>query len=188
MYASSTKKIATAVPVVCAESFEQMNIKTIYKTPEILIGMDYFLEFISSFEKYDDNHYIVDSIVGKMLCKSIPKYESTTIATLAIESSQKFDEENDLQKFWNLENMGITDSEANEEESAILEKFKQNVKFKDNRYYVSWPEKEHHVELPTNAGLALGRLNSNLKKVFPNLLDLNSRVQNNMLHLILILL
>uniref|UniRef100_A0A914P062 Peptidase aspartic putative domain-containing protein n=1 Tax=Panagrolaimus davidi TaxID=227884 RepID=A0A914P062_9BILA len=61
MYASSTKKIATAVPVVCAESFEQMNIKTIYKTPEILIGMDYFLEFISSFEKYDDNHYIVES-------------------------------------------------------------------------------------------------------------------------------
>uniref|UniRef100_A0A914YCA7 Uncharacterized protein n=1 Tax=Panagrolaimus superbus TaxID=310955 RepID=A0A914YCA7_9BILA len=61
--------------------------------------------------------------------------------------------------------MGIKDSETNEEETAILEKFKQNVKFKDNRYYVSWPEKEVHDKLPTNAALALGRLNSNFKRL-----------------------
>uniref|UniRef100_A0A914YQH3 Reverse transcriptase domain-containing protein n=1 Tax=Panagrolaimus superbus TaxID=310955 RepID=A0A914YQH3_9BILA len=165
LYANSTKQIATTVPVVYAETFESIDIKTVYKTPEILIGMDYFFEFITSFEKISDNLYIVDSIVGKMLCKNIPKNESSTVASLAIESPQKTDDENDLQKFWNLENMGIKDSETNEEETAILEKFKENVKFKDNRYYVSWPEKEIHDKLPTNAALALGRLNSNFKRL-----------------------
>uniref|UniRef100_A0AC35FRU3 Reverse transcriptase domain-containing protein n=1 Tax=Panagrolaimus sp. PS1159 TaxID=55785 RepID=A0AC35FRU3_9BILA len=165
LYANSTQKIATAVPVVCEETFKTKDIKMIYKTPEILIGMDYFLEFISSFEKAGDDIYIVNSCVGKMLCKNIAKDKSVTVSSLAIESQQINETENELQKFWSLENMGIKDPETNDEETTILEKFKESIKFKDNRYYVSWPEKQNHPELPTNAGLALGRLNSTFKKL-----------------------
>uniref|UniRef100_A0AC34FDI0 Integrase catalytic domain-containing protein n=1 Tax=Panagrolaimus sp. ES5 TaxID=591445 RepID=A0AC34FDI0_9BILA len=163
IFANSTKKIATTVPVVYADKFESNDIKIVNKTPDILIGMDYFLQFITSFEKADDDIYIVNSIVGKMICKNVLKTETTTVTSLAIDEPQNIiEDENDLQKFWRLEDLGIKDSVEDEEQ--ILEKFKQNVKFEDRRYYVSWPEKEDHDELPTNAGLALGRLKSTFRR------------------------
>uniref|UniRef100_A0A914Z5F4 Reverse transcriptase domain-containing protein n=1 Tax=Panagrolaimus superbus TaxID=310955 RepID=A0A914Z5F4_9BILA len=166
IYANSIKCIATTVPVVYTNTSELIDIKTTYKTPGILIGMDYFLEFINSFEKSGKDTYTVDSSVGKMVCKNIPKTQSITVVSLAVEPSQALIEpDNDLQKFWNLEELGIKDQSANEEEGAVLEKFKENVKFENNRYYVSWPEKENHEKLPTNAGLALGRLKCTFKRL-----------------------
>uniref|UniRef100_A0AC35GNG9 Reverse transcriptase domain-containing protein n=1 Tax=Panagrolaimus sp. PS1159 TaxID=55785 RepID=A0AC35GNG9_9BILA len=166
IFANSTKSIATAVPVLYAKCSDSNDIKIVYKTPEILIGMDYFFEFINSFEKAENGNYIVNSCVGKMICKYIPKYDKTTVTSLAVAPSPELIEpDNELKKFWNLEDLGIKDTKENEEESIILEKFKQSVKFENNRYYVSWPEKENHAKLPTNAGLALGRLNSTFKRL-----------------------
>uniref|UniRef100_A0A914XUL9 Peptidase aspartic putative domain-containing protein n=1 Tax=Panagrolaimus superbus TaxID=310955 RepID=A0A914XUL9_9BILA len=149
--ANSTKCIATTVPVISATNSDSDDVKIEYKTPEILIGMDYFLEFINSFEKTGNNTYVVNSIVGQMICKNSPKYQKTTVASLVVEQSQNLIEDNkDLQKFWNLEKLGIKDKAEKEDERIILEKFEKNVKF---------------PELPTNAGLALGRLRSTNKRL-----------------------
>uniref|UniRef100_A0AC35FKR7 Reverse transcriptase domain-containing protein n=1 Tax=Panagrolaimus sp. PS1159 TaxID=55785 RepID=A0AC35FKR7_9BILA len=173
LFANSTQQIATTVPVVYGVPGKPMEVNISYKTPDVLIGMDYFMEFITSLEKAGQDVYIVNSVVGKMICKSMPQLQTNTVTSLAIES-QTFDEdESNLKKFWNLEDMGIKDSENNDEEAKILEKFKKNVKFENHRYFVSWPEKENHEELPSNAGLALGRMKSMFKRLSsdPKLLD-----------------
>uniref|UniRef100_A0A914QUN8 Peptidase aspartic putative domain-containing protein n=1 Tax=Panagrolaimus davidi TaxID=227884 RepID=A0A914QUN8_9BILA len=142
IFANSTSSITTTVPVVYANESNNI-IKTVYKTPEILIGMDYFFELVTSFEKLGENSYLVHSKVGDMVCKNTVKNETITVTSLAVEPKMCYEEdENNLQKFWNLEEMGIKDAGVTDTDTAVLEKFKQNVKFENNRYYVSWPEKD----------------------------------------------
>uniref|UniRef100_A0A914QNZ0 Integrase zinc-binding domain-containing protein n=1 Tax=Panagrolaimus davidi TaxID=227884 RepID=A0A914QNZ0_9BILA len=165
IYVNSIKRIANNVPVITVTEKVASNcIDMVNKTPDILIGMDYFFEFITSFSNKDDI-FIIDSKIGKMLSKRIKMPQTSTISALAVEPQMFENEENDIQNFWKLESMGIKDNPIDECEAPILEKFRQSINFKDNRFYVSWPEKLHHKPLPTNFGLALGRLNSNLKRL-----------------------
>jgi hypothetical protein len=46
-----------------------------------------------------------------------------------------------------------------------MRQFKATVKKVDDRYQVKWPIREDHVELPTNYGLALGRLRSTVRRL-----------------------
>ncbi|XP_053381887.1 uncharacterized protein LOC128549323 [Mercenaria mercenaria] len=48
----------------------------------------------------------------------------------------------------------------NTDDEKGMEKFKENLTFKDGRYQVTWPWKEENPELPENRQLALGRLKS----------------------------
>uniref|UniRef100_A0AC34GT32 Integrase zinc-binding domain-containing protein n=1 Tax=Panagrolaimus sp. ES5 TaxID=591445 RepID=A0AC34GT32_9BILA len=171
IYANSIKRIANTVPVITVknrvEDFSSNCIDMVNKNPDILIGMDYFFEFITSFDNRDDI-FIVESKVGKMLSKKIKLPSTSTISALAIEPTFFQNDENSIQNFWKLEAMGINDNSTNENEAMILEKFKKSINFKDKRFYVSWPEKTNHDRLPSNYGLSLGRLNSNLKKLQEN--------------------
>ena len=59
-----------------------------------------------------------------------------------------------ISKFWDLNAVGIKDNEI-----SIYEKFKDDFKFKKNRYSVKLPVKEFHPILPGNYLLSLKRLN-----------------------------
>ena len=50
-----------------------------------------------------------------------------------------------LNKFWNLDSIGIKDNEQ-----SVYEKFESNIKFKNQRYVVKLPVKENHPFLPDN--------------------------------------
>uniref|UniRef100_A0A914XS76 Peptidase aspartic putative domain-containing protein n=1 Tax=Panagrolaimus superbus TaxID=310955 RepID=A0A914XS76_9BILA len=163
VYANSAKEIASKVPVVTFDVDDLPGFEVVHKKPDIIIGMDYFFEFITSFEQ-KGKMYIVQSIVGPMVGNFIPTAGTDTVTSLALEPSSNLDE--DVQTFWKLENMGIKDiPKITDEDSLALKQFHDSVKFENNRYYVSWPVKPDHKLLPTNAGLAIGRLKSTLKKV-----------------------
>uniref|UniRef100_A0A914PCL2 Peptidase aspartic putative domain-containing protein n=1 Tax=Panagrolaimus davidi TaxID=227884 RepID=A0A914PCL2_9BILA len=110
IFANSTKYITSTVPVT--EADESTNIlKTAYKTPGILIGMDYFFDIINSFKKCNDNLFIINSNVGKIICKKTPKQYKVTVTSLANTSSPYFDKnENYLQNTNNAEMNGIQNS------------------------------------------------------------------------------
>ena len=59
-----------------------------------------------------------------------------------------------ISKFWDLDAVGIKDNEI-----SIHEKFKDGIKFENNRYSVKLPVKEFHLILPDNYLLSLKRLN-----------------------------
>uniref|UniRef100_A0A914PK88 Uncharacterized protein n=1 Tax=Panagrolaimus davidi TaxID=227884 RepID=A0A914PK88_9BILA len=167
IYANSIPQIATKISLIesdIMDKFQVDDLKIRNETPDILIGMDYFCHFILPFDKKGE-YCIVNSIVGKMLSGKIPQKQNVTVSALAIEQKPLYNPDDDLQNLWKLEAMGIKEEDVDEAETEVLEKFKESIKFKDNRFSVSWPTKSKHKQLPTNAGLSIGRLNSTLKKL-----------------------
>ena len=59
-----------------------------------------------------------------------------------------------ISKFWDLDAEGIKDNET-----SIYEKFKDDIKFENNRYSVKLPVEEFHPIFPNNYLLSLKRLN-----------------------------
>ena len=64
-----------------------------------------------------------------------------------------------LERFWELDAVGI------KEKDSTHEAFLKNLEFKDGRYSVNLPFKEHDDMLPDNYETAPVRLNSNLKRL-----------------------
>ena len=79
----------------------------------------------------------------------------------------------DLNQFWDLESLGITESPSTSDDDIALEKFNKSVKFTNGRYMVTWPWREDHPDLAENYQLALGRLKSILQRLvkIPTLLE-----------------
>ncbi len=71
----------------------------------------------------------------------------------------------DLEDFWNIESIGITNTPSQSGDSKAMNNFKDTLLFKDQRYQVTWPWKEDDPELPENRQLALGRLRSLVTKM-----------------------
>ena len=63
-----------------------------------------------------------------------------------------------LQKFWDLETLGIQDHEP-----SVYDEFMKKISFKDSRYEVHLPWKEPHQPLGDHYQLSLNRLTSLLQ-------------------------
>uniref|UniRef100_A0AC34F0C4 Uncharacterized protein n=1 Tax=Panagrolaimus sp. ES5 TaxID=591445 RepID=A0AC34F0C4_9BILA len=81
--------ISTTVPVISTDIDEPNNITTVYKTADILIGMDYFFDFVTSFEKLCDDNYIVNSTVGIMICKKVQLCQNNTVSSMVIQLNKE---------------------------------------------------------------------------------------------------
>ena len=64
-----------------------------------------------------------------------------------------------VDKFWNLESLGISPTEA-----SIYETFTADIKFKDQRYQVKLPFEEHHDDLKDHYNIAKARLKGQFHK------------------------
>ena len=73
------------------------------------------------------------------------------------------DPEFDLKRFWSVEDLGKFDDR--EGDDVALQNFKSTIRFAENRYEVRWPWRDNHDVLPSNYGLAIGRLNSLIKRL-----------------------
>ena len=71
----------------------------------------------------------------------------------------------DLEDFWKVESIGILDNSTTLTNKLVNKKFKENLKFQDGRYQVTWPWKEEIPDLPVNRELALGRSKSALARM-----------------------
>lgn len=68
-----------------------------------------------------------------------------------------------LRMFWELESLGINDTD-----STVLEDFDREVVFENGRYQVSLPWKKSHDALPDNYNLSKKRLHSLLRRLQQN--------------------
>uniref|UniRef100_A0A914QCW9 Peptidase aspartic putative domain-containing protein n=1 Tax=Panagrolaimus davidi TaxID=227884 RepID=A0A914QCW9_9BILA len=123
IFANSTKNITATVPVT--EMVE--DISTVYKTPDILIGMDYFFDIINSFEKHDDNLFVINSTVGRMYCQNTPKLNKVTVTSLANQALQRVDKVKiKLQKFNDTKWREVQD-QTKDEDKVHYESDTQNI-------------------------------------------------------------
>ena len=65
-----------------------------------------------------------------------------------------------LQKFWELEAIGIQDRTEEIENAELFDQFHKTLQNVNNRYQVGWPWKSSKYELPDNYKLAEARLKS----------------------------
>ena len=70
-----------------------------------------------------------------------------------------------MEKFWNLEAIGVKDSGQVSDDDQALQSFNESVKFENGRYEVRWPWKDEQPDLQTNFALAHGRLQSLVKRI-----------------------
>uniref|UniRef100_A0AC34GU52 Integrase catalytic domain-containing protein n=1 Tax=Panagrolaimus sp. ES5 TaxID=591445 RepID=A0AC34GU52_9BILA len=163
IFANSTKKISDHLPVVQKDDVDRYSESK--EVPDILIGMDYFYQFISHSKELEPGLFAVDSIVGEMYAGTIPTARCKTVSSLIIDSKMN-NVPDQCETFWKLETMGIVDSSKMEEDDKLVQQnFESSVQFKDSRYYVSWPFKANVDRLQSNAGVAIARLRSSAKKI-----------------------
>ena len=62
----------------------------------------------------------------------------------------------ELEDFWNIESIGVTDKPNVKNDKVAMETFKNTLKFEDERYQVTWPWKTENPDLPQNRQLANG--------------------------------
>ena len=145
----------------------------IYIYMNILIGADYMWPFMESQTKrgeFDEPVAVLTKlgwvISGpmKMECKEkLSSINFVTTHVLKVSQLQDYHMEDNLstqlEKFWSLDSIGI------QEKDTAHEAFLKNIEFKDERYSVKLPFKEHHDILPDNYENAALRLKSNLKRL-----------------------
>ncbi|MEM7375621.1 MAG: DUF1759 domain-containing protein [Bacteroidota bacterium] len=149
------------------------------KTVDILLGADYAWDVIAGpkVPLVGENIFLVPSIFGYMIGGQLyyeprgRKSEFTmfclteTVAQFPDELTHAaFESKNsqhlppDIDEFWKLESIGISDNPVENDDENALESFRQSVRFQDGRYHVSWPWiEENRKRLPTNYDLAYRR-------------------------------
>ena len=70
-----------------------------------------------------------------------------------------------LERFWNLESLGIAESPLTSDDDQAIDHFNKTVQFTEGRYMVTWPWKDKVPDLPQNYQLAVGRLRSISQKL-----------------------
>ncbi|XP_060602882.1 uncharacterized protein LOC132755958, partial [Ruditapes philippinarum] len=151
---------------------------------DLLLGNDYYLDIVLGHKiEIQPGLYLLSSKLGWILSGRTSEIDdSVTDANVLILSygnnitkTQVFTVDTcvpklpDIEDFWNIETIGLKDStnERTEDDQAI-DKFKESLVFKDNRYYVKWPWRGDNYEIPENRPLAFGRLKSLVKKFKDN--------------------
>ena len=88
-----------------------------------------------------------------------------------------------LEEFWRLESIGITDSPVDSDNDKSVKLFNERPKYDNDRYSVTWPWKDDKSCLPENHELAFGRLKSLMNKLRnnPQLVDIYDKIIQNQL-------
>ena len=82
-----------------------------------------------------------------------------------LENSSIDESKPELEDFWNIESIGVTDKPNIKGDDIAMETFRNTLRFENKRYQVTWPWKSENQDLLQNRQFAIGRLNSCLFKL-----------------------
>ncbi|XP_073956197.1 uncharacterized protein [Choristoneura fumiferana] len=152
---------------------------------DLLIGNDLYFSFLrNDIIKMDEKMYLVDSDLGWLISGSSLQCNegNNTLSVVTYchchdTNCPYFTEPDlplrsiDLKFLWALESIGITDSPKTTYEEQAVQHFNETVEYNGERYEVKWPWIQYPPELPTNYGLAYGRLKSLLRRSDKDILN-----------------
>uniref|UniRef100_A0A8D8QQL5 Integrase catalytic domain-containing protein n=1 Tax=Cacopsylla melanoneura TaxID=428564 RepID=A0A8D8QQL5_9HEMI len=181
------------------KQFSDVNIAVdtkVDKPADLLIGCDLYYSFVTGQIRHvQDSLYLVQSKLGWIVCgQQIDKFPDQTLSFLTYVSgiddpTSQFVvpdpplNDDNIKELWELEAIGIRDSPKILQQDEIIDFFNKTTIFKDGRYHVKWPWTQYPADLPTNLGLATGRLTSLVKRLDHETLKLYDQVLQDQLRL-----
>ena len=152
---------------------------------ELLIGNDYYLDIILPQKmEVQSGLYMLGSKLGWILSGRTSEIVEKTMepSMLILTHGKGIENETtfmtcldkslptkpNVEDFWRLEAIGITDSPVESDNEIARKKFSETLQYKQGRYTVSWPWKEDQPDLPENRTLALVRLKSLVSRMKNN--------------------
>eukprot|EP00111_Clytia_hemisphaerica_P012697 TCONS_00037364-protein len=124
---------------------------------DILIGSNFYWSFIDGRRVVKGRlgePVAISSNLGFILSGAVQNNDETDCLTTHVLKVSVSDDEklNELvEKFWDLESLGIKNSEFDmKTDDLVCEKFEQSIQFENGRYKVQLPEKEKHEILANN--------------------------------------
>ena len=141
--------------------------KPVAVTIDVLIGNDVYYEFIKKERVVlSSNLILLNSKFGYIPTGRLEQSsENAQHVMTAIGETIPAGTEYDLQRFWELEHIGMLDECTRSDADIAYANFEQNVRFEGGRYVVSWPWKNDEVKPSNTYDLAMGRLCSLVKRV-----------------------
>ena len=135
------------------------------REPDILIGSDYYWSVVTGeIVREERDPVAVHTKLGWILSGPV-SFSGNDISPSVITHAYKVNSspslkelDNTLKTFWDLESIGMTDTEV-----SVYEQFSSNVIFKNGRYEVNLPRRDQCLSLPDNLSLSQKRLLSLLK-------------------------
>ena len=140
---------------------------------DLLVGNDYYLDIVlPERRQLSPGLYALNTRLGWIISGRLPSPSTAVAPTpapslLVVNAHHSADPPLDkpqLERFWDLETIGITDSPHSSDDDTAHALFQQSVSRDDGRYMVRWPWKPNH-DLPDNYTLAKGRLTSLLRRL-----------------------
>ena len=147
---------------------------------DVLIGLDFYYSFVSrDVVRGGPNEPVaLRTSLGWVFCGPAGGHGQDCTVSMSVQVCANQELNDTLQKFWNLESIGITPVEMSvstcQSESTVLKKFKETLAYKNGRYEVSLPWKDEQVVLKDNYKQARSRL-YNLER---NLLQDSSKAKS----------
>ena len=130
---------------------------------DLLIGADHYWNIVEDHIVRGPGPTAAKSKIGYLLSGPVPTTrQSTSIraSILHVMTSHKQDEF-DLERFWNLESIGIKPPAATDETTAFLRHYQDaSITLRDKGYNAKLPWKEDHPPLPTNFDITQRRTRS----------------------------
>ena len=149
----------------------------------LLIGNDHYYKFIciDQLPENVNNVVLLPTKLGKCISGPIPNTYSNNhsnninvvsilkigVSSLPWHGEILLKDNDNIDKLWLIDNIGITDDSNAETDIEVLSNFNKSIVYDHdhNQYNVSFPWRSILINLPTNYALAKGRLNSLLKRL-----------------------
>ena len=139
---------------------------------DILIGADYYWDFVGDNIVRGEGPTAVSSKLGYLLSgpihNSLRPNNANNVLLLLTNPNQ---EEHDLQKYWDLESIGIKDDPRSIPRSDFQTYKNTHLEKENGRYIAKLPWKADHPPLPTNREVAATRTRNMVQRLEPTLRD-----------------
>ena len=141
--------------------------------PDIILGIRHFWAFFEAKRQIGKNLYLIDTCFGSVPCGELQAsiLQNPAVSLISVHPSNPDSScmsEDSMEKFWDLESLGVTDSPQSDDDRAALEMTEKSIRQDaSGRYYVGWPWKspEAKATLPSNFHLSYQRLSWLLQRL-----------------------
>lgn len=133
--------------------------------PDILIGSDFYWHLGETI-RGDTGPTAINTKLGWVLSGPVmgkPGLDTATLVThvLRVDTTTELRQlDTSLQRFWDLESLGIVDKEE-----QVYEQFTEHISIREGRYEFPLPWKDPLATIPSNYELSLGRLKKLMQRL-----------------------